>query len=75
MLGHADPDHRGAAPGLAAPVYCHEAERDAAESVEAFRAYFDLTRLRPYARPFFVKMLPTWDGGAVDDRRNRRRGR
>jgi glyoxylase-like metal-dependent hydrolase (beta-lactamase superfamily II)/predicted ester cyclase len=65
VLGHADPDHRGAAPGLAAPVYCHEAERDAAESDEVFRPYFDLTRLRPYARPFFVKMLPTWDGGPV----------
>jgi hydroxyacylglutathione hydrolase len=65
VLGHADPDHRGAAPALAAPVYCHEAERDAAESDETFRSYFDLTRLRPYARPFYVKMLPTWDGGAV----------
>jgi glyoxylase-like metal-dependent hydrolase (beta-lactamase superfamily II)/predicted ester cyclase len=65
VLGHADPDHRGAAPRLAAPVYCHEAERDAAESDQVFRAYFDLTKLRPYARPFFVKMLPTWDGGPV----------
>lgn len=65
VLGHADPNHRGAAPGLAAPVYCHEAERDAAESDQAFRPYFDLTRLRPYARPFFLKMLPTWDGGSV----------
>ncbi len=27
VLGHADPDHRGAAPALGAPVYCHEAER------------------------------------------------
>jgi glyoxylase-like metal-dependent hydrolase (beta-lactamase superfamily II)/predicted ester cyclase len=65
VLGHADPDHRGAAPGLAAPVYCHEAERDAAESDQVFRAYFDLSRLRPYARPFYVKMLPIWDGGPV----------
>jgi len=65
VLGHADPDHRGAAPGLGAPVYCHEAERAAAESNEPFRSYWDLTKLRPYARPFYAKMLPTWDGGAV----------
>ena len=32
VLGHADADHRGAAPGLEAPVYCHPAERTAAES-------------------------------------------
>jgi hydroxyacylglutathione hydrolase len=65
VLGHADPDHRGAAPALDAPVYCHEAERDAAESDEPFRSYFDLSKLRPYARPFYAKMLPAWDGGAV----------
>jgi hydroxyacylglutathione hydrolase len=65
VLGHADPDHRGAAPALDAPVYCHEAERAAAESEDWLRSYFDLSRLRPYARPFFAKMLPTWDGGAV----------
>jgi hydroxyacylglutathione hydrolase len=65
VLGHADPDHRGAAPALDAPVYCHEAERDTAESDEPFRSYFDLSKLRPYARPFYAKMLPTWDGGSV----------
>jgi glyoxylase-like metal-dependent hydrolase (beta-lactamase superfamily II)/predicted ester cyclase len=65
VLGHADPDHRGAAPALDAPVYCHEAERDAAESDEPFRSYFDLSKLRPYARPFYAKMLPIWDGGSV----------
>jgi steroid delta-isomerase-like uncharacterized protein len=65
VLGHADADHRGAAPALAAPVYCHAAERAAAESDEPFRPYFDLTKLRPYARPFFLKMLPTWDSGQV----------
>ena len=32
VLGHADCDHRGAAPAIAAPVYCHPAERAAAES-------------------------------------------
>jgi glyoxylase-like metal-dependent hydrolase (beta-lactamase superfamily II)/predicted ester cyclase len=65
VLGHADADHRGAAPALGAPVYCHEAERVAAESDDSFRSYWDLTRLRPYARPFYAKILPTWDGGGV----------
>lgn len=65
VLGHADADHRGAAPGLEAPIFCHEAERAAAQSPAPRRDYFDLTRLRPYARPFFARMLPTWDGGAV----------
>jgi hydroxyacylglutathione hydrolase len=65
VLGHADPDHRGAAPALDAPVYCHEAERAHAESDAPMRTYFDLGKLRPYARAFFARALPTWDGGAV----------
>ena len=65
VLGHADADHRGAAPGLGAPVLCHAAERRAAESPASRRDYFDLGRLRPYARPFFARMLGVWDGGAV----------
>jgi hydroxyacylglutathione hydrolase len=66
VLGHADPDHRGAAPALDAPVLCHAAERDHAESDVTMRPYFDLSKLRPYARPFFSRALPTWDGGAVE---------
>jgi hydroxyacylglutathione hydrolase len=65
VLGHADPDHRGAAPALDAPVYCHEAERVHAESDAPMRTYFDLAKLHSYARLFFSKALPTWDGGAV----------
>jgi hydroxyacylglutathione hydrolase len=65
ILGHADADHRGAAPGLGAPVFCHAAERAAAESPEPLRDYFDLQRLRRYARPFYARILPVWDGGAV----------
>jgi hydroxyacylglutathione hydrolase len=65
VLGHADADHRGAAPGLGAPVLCHAAERAAAQSPAPRRDYFDLQQLRPYARPFFARMLPAWDGGAI----------
>lgn len=65
VLGHADADHRGAASELDVPVLCHPAERAAAESASPLRDYFDLSRLRPYARPFYRQMLPLWDGGAV----------
>ncbi len=65
VLGHADADHRGAAPGLRAPVYCHSADRDAAESDETFRDYWDFSKLPPHGRAFFNRILPVWDGGAV----------
>ena len=54
VLGHADADHRGAAPGLDAPVYCHPAEREAAESSESLRPYWDFTKLET-ARPRAVQ--------------------
>jgi hydroxyacylglutathione hydrolase len=65
VLGHADADHRGAAPGLGVPVYCHEKEREAAESPSSFRTYYELTKLAPYARPVYRRLLPHWDGGPV----------
>jgi steroid delta-isomerase-like uncharacterized protein len=65
VLGHADADHRGAAAGLGVPVYCHEKEREAAESPASFRTYFDLDKLPAYARPVYRRLLPYWDGGAV----------
>jgi glyoxylase-like metal-dependent hydrolase (beta-lactamase superfamily II)/predicted ester cyclase len=66
VLGHADADHRGAAPGLGAPVYCHEAEVKAAESDDAFRPYFDLQKLNVVGRFLLARLLPVWDGGAVE---------
>ncbi len=65
VLGHADCDHRGAAPAFDVPVYCHPLERDAAQSESAFRTYWDLSKLKPYARPVFPKLFQSWDGGAV----------
>jgi glyoxylase-like metal-dependent hydrolase (beta-lactamase superfamily II)/predicted ester cyclase len=65
VLGHADCDHRGSAPGLGAPVYCHPAEREAAESSEPLRPYWDLSKLAPYGRALYKRLLPAWDGGAV----------
>ena len=65
VLGHADCDHRGSAPALDAPVYCHPAERAAAESDAPLRDYWDLAKLSPHGRVLFKRLLPAWDGGGV----------
>jgi glyoxylase-like metal-dependent hydrolase (beta-lactamase superfamily II)/predicted ester cyclase len=65
VLGHADADHRGAASGLGAPVYCHPAEQEAAQSPDSFRPYFDLDKLNWVGRFVLGRLLPVWDGGAV----------
>lgn len=65
VLGHADADHRGCAPALRAPVYCHPAERQAAESSNPARPYFDFSKLGPHGRLLLTRLLPVWDGGAV----------
>jgi glyoxylase-like metal-dependent hydrolase (beta-lactamase superfamily II) len=65
VLGHADADHRGAAPGLGAPVFCHEADRAAAESPAHFRGYWDFGRLRAPVNVVMPMLLTHWDGGAV----------
>jgi len=65
VLGHADADHRGAAPGLNVPVNCHPGERDAAESADSYRDYWDRSKLDPHGRALLWRLIPTWDGGAV----------
>jgi steroid delta-isomerase-like uncharacterized protein len=65
VLSHADADHRGAAPGLGAPVFCHPAEREAAESSESLRPYHDPSKLDPHGRFLLGRLLPVWDGGPV----------
>ena len=65
VLGHADPDQRGAAPGLGAPVWCHPAEREAAESADPFRPYWRLDQLEPPGRWVIPRLIPMWDGGPV----------
>lgn len=65
VLGHADADHRGAAPGMGVPVYCHPAEREAAQSSDPWRSYWDFSRLAPHGRAVFKRAIPLWDGGAV----------
>jgi glyoxylase-like metal-dependent hydrolase (beta-lactamase superfamily II)/ketosteroid isomerase-like protein len=64
VLGHAHADHRGAAAGLKAPVWCHAAEREDAEG-DGGAHYIDFSRLRPPARWVMPRLLETWDGGPV----------
>ena len=65
VLGHADADHRGAAPALGQPVHCHAADRVAAESDSAMRDYWRLDRLAPHARPVYPRLFTAWDGGGL----------
>ncbi len=65
VLGHGHPDHRGAAPGLDAPVYCHEEEVADSEG-DGGMHYFHIERLGMHpARLLMPVMLRAWDGGPV----------
>jgi hydroxyacylglutathione hydrolase len=66
VLGHVDCDHRGAAPGLGAPVYVHPNELDAARSSSERRDYWRLSELAPWARPVYPGLFRLWDGGALE---------
>ena len=66
VLGHADADHRGAAPGLRVPVFCHPADREAAGSASPLREYHRLDRLGIPARYVYRQLLTFWDGGPVE---------
>jgi glyoxylase-like metal-dependent hydrolase (beta-lactamase superfamily II) len=65
VLGHADADHRGAAAGLGAPVFCHAAERAAAQSAHPYRDYWDFAKLNAAGRLLMPRLLRSWDGGAL----------
>jgi hydroxyacylglutathione hydrolase len=66
VLGHAHADHRGTAPFVGAPVYCHPDDVADAESDASITPYMDLSQL-PVApvRWIYPFLLRHWDGGAV----------
>jgi steroid delta-isomerase-like uncharacterized protein len=66
VLGHADVDHRGAAAGLGVPVFCHPAERAAAEEGEPQRDYHRTELLRIPSRWVYPKLLEYWNSGPVE---------
>ncbi|MEX2195433.1 MAG: MBL fold metallo-hydrolase [Thermoleophilaceae bacterium] len=68
VLGHAHEDHRGAAPGLGAPVFCHEADRRYAEDpLRPHTDYFDMSKIEPALMRFlYPRFLRLWDGGPCE---------
>jgi glyoxylase-like metal-dependent hydrolase (beta-lactamase superfamily II)/predicted ester cyclase len=65
VLGHGHADHRGAAPGLGVPVFCHEADREQTEG-DGGEHYFDFSQLTFLpARVLMPRLLHWWDGGPV----------
>lgn len=67
VLGHAHADHRGTAPGLDVPVYCHPDEVADATSDAAIAPYMRLKELEfAPVRWIYPHLLRRWDGGAVE---------
>jgi glyoxylase-like metal-dependent hydrolase (beta-lactamase superfamily II)/predicted ester cyclase len=64
VLGHAHPDHRGAAPALQVPTFCHPADRIDAEG-DGGMHYFDYSKVSLPGRWTLPRLLPLWDGGPV----------
>ena len=66
VLGHAHVDHRGTAPYMDAPVFCHPDEVADAESDDLFSPYMDISTL-PFApvRWIYPLLFRWWDGGPV----------
>ena len=64
VLGHEHPDHRGIAPELGVPVYCHP---DGGRTPRATAASTTSTssKLKPLTRAVMPRMLQAWDGGPV----------
>jgi hydroxyacylglutathione hydrolase len=67
VLGHGHTDHRGAAPGLGAPVFCHAEEVQDAEGSGGFRYWPDgLSGLAsPHRQLHKLLHRRAWDGGPV----------
>ncbi len=66
VLGHGHCDHRGTAPKMGPPVYCHPDEVADAVSSAYKPAYFDLSLLPFPVRFIYPALLKRWDGGAVE---------
>ncbi|HEY4279349.1 MAG TPA: ester cyclase [Conexibacter sp.] len=64
VLGHAHPDHRGAAPRIEAEVFCHPLEKDDAEG-DGGAHYIDGSQLDAHGKLLLMRLLPYWDGGPV----------
>jgi len=65
ILGHAHADHRGTAPAMGAPVFCHADDVADAESDAAIAPYMEISELPVPARWLYPLLLRRWDCGAV----------
>ncbi|MBB4663225.1 nuclear transport factor 2 family protein [Conexibacter arvalis] len=65
VLGHSHADHRGAAAGLDAEVFCHPLERADAEG-DGGAHYLDKRKLDAHGRVLLGRLLPIWDGGPLE---------
>ena len=67
VLGHGHTDHRGAAPGLGVPVYCHAAEVQDAEGSGGFRYWPEGLSGLPFPHRQAQRLMHryAWDGGPV----------
>ena len=65
VLGHAHADHRGTAPAMGAPVFCHADDVADAESDAAIAPYMEISELPVPARWLYPLLLRRWDCGAV----------
>lgn len=67
VLGHAHEDHRGAAPALGAPVWCHQDEAEYARSSTVPTPYYDFEKIdKPLLRFLYPRFFKLWDGGPVE---------
>jgi steroid delta-isomerase-like uncharacterized protein len=64
VLGHGHVDHRGAAPALGVPVFCHP-DNVADTEGDGGVHYADFSQLDWYARPILRWLIHVWDGGPV----------
>ncbi len=64
VLGHGHQDHRGAAPGLDVPVFCHVDDVPFATG-DGGESSFDFSKLNAAGRRVFPPLLRHWDGGPV----------
>lgn len=66
VLGHSHTDHRGTAPHVDAPVYCHPDEVPDAEREEWMLDYWDMSKLEvAWVRWIYPTLHRRWDAGAV----------
>jgi hydroxyacylglutathione hydrolase len=67
VLGHGHTDHRGSAPALGAPVYCHPAEVQDAEGSGGFRYWPQGLEGIPFPHRQVQRLMHrfAWDGGPV----------